>query len=343
MQYGRMRNRPFFPHSWISREVGESDIVSIVLFFGQAFRTTLLNHPSEVLMHRFQTVSLRGIVLLALLILASGGCNRTGSGDPNSLQIKGSDTMVNLGQAWAEEYMKTHPGVSIAVTGGGSGTGINAMINNTCDIAEVSREMKAAEMEMAAKKGIKPMKFITALDGLAIIVHPSNPVTQLRLDQLADIFQGKIRNWKQVGGKDAQIVLLSREVNSGTHVYFKEHVLRKGEASGKEEFAAEALLLPSSQAISDEVTQNVNAIGYVGMGYISAKDKVIHVAKDASSPFIAPTIASVSDNSYPISRPLIMYSKGTPKGLTKEFLDFVLSPAGQSIVKKLDFVPVKGA
>jgi phosphate transport system substrate-binding protein len=294
-------------------------------------------------MHRTCPASLIGIALMVMVMLPINGCKRPDTGNNKSLQIKGSDTMVNLGQAWAEEYMKIHPDVSIAVTGGGSGTGITAMINKTCDIAEVSREMKQVEIDMAMKAGFTPTKFVTALDGLAVIVHPSNPVSQLRIDQLGEIFQGRITNWKQVGGRDGKIVLLSREVNSGTHVYFKEHVLRHGKADGKEEFSPNALLLPSSQAISDEVTQNVNAIGYLGLGYVSSKDKAISVAKDASSPFVAPTINSVSDNSYPISRPLIMYAKGTPKGLTKDFLDFVLSPAGQTIVKKLEFVPVTGA
>ncbi|MFZ1730114.1 MAG: phosphate ABC transporter substrate-binding protein [Bacteroidota bacterium] len=305
--------------------------------------TTLVSLSPEFIMYRIRPASLISIALMVSVMLPFNGCKRPDAGSTKSLQIKGSDTMVNLGQAWAEEYMKTHPGISIAVTGGGSGTGITAMINNTCDIAEVSREMKQVEIDMAIKKGFTPTKFVTALDGLAIIVHPSNPVSQLRIDQIGEIFRGRITNWNQVGGKDAKIVLLSREVNSGTHVYFKEHVLRNGKAEGKEEFSPDALLLPSSQAISDEVMQNVNAIGYLGMGYVSSKDKAISVAKDAASPFIAPTIESVSDNSYPISRPLIMYAKGTPKGLTKDFLDFVHSPAGQAIVKKLDFVPITGS
>ena len=285
----------------------------------------------------------RSLAVIILLVLPFFGCKRSNTGDGTSLQIKGSDTMVNLGQAWAEEYMKEHPGTSIAVTGGGSGTGISAMFSNTCDIAEVSREMKEGEIEMAKKQGIVPTKFLVALDGLAVIVHPDNPVSQLRIDQIAAIFSGRITNWKDAGGADGKIVLLSREVNSGTHVYFKEHVLRNSKSDSKAEFAPEALLLPSSQAISDEVAQNVNAIGYLGMGYISNKDKAIHVAKDAGSPFIMPTIESVADNSYPISRPLIMYTKGVPTGLTKQFLDYVLSAKGQDIVKRLDFVPVLGS
>jgi phosphate transport system substrate-binding protein len=280
------------------------------------------------------------IVSAVIGLLFVSGCGRR-SNQANSLQIKGSDTMVNLGQAWAEAFMKQNPGSSIAVTGGGSGTGITALINNTCDIAEVSREMKQSEIELIASKGMAPKKIIVALDGLAVVVSPANKISELTIDQLADVFTGKIKNWKELGGRDAKIVLLSREVNSGTHVYFKEHVLRHGKADGKEEFAAEALLLSSSQAIADEVSQNQDAIGYYGMGYITAKEKALKVAKDKNSPSEAPTMENVISGAYPISRPLLMYTKGDPQGLAKTFIEYVLSPDGQQVVKKLDFVPVK--
>ncbi len=279
-------------------------------------------------------------VTLVMTIMLLVGCGRR-QAQGNSLQIKGSDTMVNLGQAWAEEYMKLYPDMSIAVTGGGSGTGITAMINNSCDIAEVSREMKEEELQMARSKGFEPHEIKVALDGLAVVVNPANPVSQLTMDELAAVFTGKIKNWKEIGGSDEKIVILSREVNSGTHVYFKEHVLRKGNAQGVEEFAAEALMLSSSQAIADEVSQNSAAIGYYGMGYITAKEKALHIAKDKDSPYVAPALENVIDNSYPISRPLLMYTRGIPTGAVKEFIDFVLSPEGQAIVKKIDFVPVK--
>jgi phosphate transport system substrate-binding protein len=280
----------------------------------------------------------RILVMLGLLLL--GGCGKRAD-QSNTLQIKGSDTMVNLGQAWAEAYMKQNPGMSIAVTGGGSGTGISALINHTCDIAEVSREMKESEIKLVESKGVSPKRMIVALDGLAVVVHPNNNISELTIDQLADIFAGTTKNWKELGGRDAKIVLLSREVNSGTHVYFKEHVLRHGKSDGKEEFAPEALLLSSSQAIADEVSQNHDAIGYYGMGYITPKEKALRIAKDKDSPAVAPTMENVLSNAYPISRPLLMYTKGEPEGLVKSFIDFVLSAEGQGIVKKLDFVPVK--
>jgi len=248
--------------------------------------------------------------------------------------------MVNLSQAWAEEFMKKHPGTSIAVTGGGSGNGITSLISSTCDIAEVSREMKESEIALARQRGVEPKKVVVALDGLAVVVHPSNPLSQLTISQLADIYTGKVTNWKQVGGHDAKIVLLSREVNSGTHVYFKEHVLRHGKADAKDEFSPQALLLPSSQAIVDEASQNPDAIGYFGMGYITQHLKVIKVAIDEKSPFYAPSVELIQNNTYPISRPLIMYTKGEAVGLTKAFVEYVLSPEGQQVVRRLDFVPI---
>jgi phosphate transport system substrate-binding protein len=259
------------------------------------------------------------------------------------VQIKGSDTMVNLGQAWAEAFMEKHPEAFVAVTGGGSGTGIASLLNRTCDIAQCSREMKQKEIELAHKKGINPVEFTVALDGLAVVVHPANPVDKLTIDQLSAIFTARITNWKEVGGRDSKIVILSREVNSGTHVYFKEHVLRRGNPNSKEEFASSALLMPSSQAIADEVAQNPQAIGYYGMGYISPSQKAVAIAKDKNNPYILPTIKNVIEGRYAISRPLFMYTNGEPKGLVKEFLDFVLSDEGQKIVLDIDFVPVKPA
>ncbi len=258
----------------------------------------------------------------------------------NSIQIKGSDTMVNLGQTWAEKYMEKNPGDFIAITGGGSGTGFSSLISGTCDIAMSSRNIKEKEIALAKQKGINPNEIKVALDGLAVVVNPANSVTKLTLDQLAGIFTGKISTWKEVDGKDGKIVILSREVNSGTHVYFKEHVLRKNDPNSKEEFAPGALMLSSSQAIADEVAQNSSAIGYYGMGYISSKQKPIMVAKDEKAEYEAPTIENVINGKYPISRPLFLYTNAEPQGLVKKFIDFCLSKEGQDIVLKTDFVPI---
>jgi phosphate transport system substrate-binding protein len=275
-------------------------------------------------------------MLLALMFTAGAFAGQGG----NSIQVKGSDTMVNLAQAWAEEFMEKNPGKFVAVTGGGSGTGLSSLISGTCDIAMSSRNIKEKEISLAKQKGINPAEKIVALDGLAVVVNPANPVGKLTIQQLADIFTGKISNWKELGGKDQRIVILSREVNSGTHVYFKEHVLRGSDPNSKEEFAPAALLLSSSQAIADEVAGNSAAIGYYGMGYISAKQKPVAVARDSKSEFVEPAIDNVVKGKYPISRPLFLYTNGSPQGLVKSFEDFALCKEGQEIVLITDFVPV---
>jgi len=277
------------------------------------------------------------LVFLGLLFTVSAFAGKNN----NSIQIKGSDTMVNLGQAWAEKYMEENPGAFVAVTGGGSGTGLSSLISGSCDIAMSSRNIKDKEIVLAKQKGINPFEIKVALDGLAVVVNPTNSVSKLTIDQLAGIFTGKISNWKEVGGKDQKIVILSREVNSGTHVYFKEHVLRKMDANSKEEFAPSALMLSSSQAIADEVAGNSGAIGYYGMGYICNKQKAIAVAKDAKSEYVTPNIENVISGKYPISRPLFLYTNAEPQGLIKKFVDYTLSKEGQEIVVKTDFVPTR--
>lgn len=277
-------------------------------------------------------------VIFALLFACS--ITALAGGLDGSLQIKGSDTMVNLAQAWAEEFMKIHPESSIAVTGGGSGTGIAGLINGTCDVACSSRKITEKEIALMKKKGLEPMEHVLALDGIAVVVHPSNPVSQLTIDQLRDIFTGKITNWNQVGGKSAQIVILSREVNSGTHVFFKEHVLVKEGKKERAEFAPSALLLSSSQAIADEITQNPDAIGYYGMGYVSAQQKAIAVGKSPEGPFEKPSPDAVRTSAYPIARPLFIYTTPKDNALVNEFLQFAESSQGQKIVLEIDFVPV---
>ncbi|MDD5096915.1 MAG: phosphate ABC transporter substrate-binding protein [Candidatus Omnitrophica bacterium] len=278
--------------------------------------------------------------IMALIIFMSAHIAFAGN-DKNSIQIKGSDTMVNLAQAWAEKYMEENPGDFVAVTGGGSGTGLSSLISGSCDIAMSSRNIKDKEIALAKQKGINPFEIKVALDGLAVVVNPVNPIGKLTIDQLAGIFTGKTSNWKELGGKDQKIVLLSREVNSGTHVYFKEHVLRKMDPNSQEEFSPSALMLSSSQAIADEVAGNSAAIGYYGMGYISNKQKAIAVAKDDKSEYVNPNIENVISGKYPISRPLFLYTNNQPQGLIKKFVDYGLSKEGQEIVVKTDFVPVK--
>jgi phosphate transport system substrate-binding protein len=256
-----------------------------------------------------------------------------------TIENKGSDTLVNVALAWAEQYMQEHPKVRISVTGGGSGTGIASLINGTVDIANASREMKSEEVKAAQANGITPVEFVVARDAIAVVVNPSNPVRALNLQQISDIYTGKITNWREVGGDDRPIVLLSRESNSGTYVYVLENVIRMGDPKSKLLFTPDTLLMPSSEGISTEVRQNPNAIGYDGLGYVTPDQKVLAVARDASSPYVLPSVANVNNGTYPISRPLYMYTIGEPSGQVKAYLDWVLGP-GQKLVSKLGFVPL---
>lgn len=281
---------------------------------------------------------LMGFILVGIELF---GCSPVeAKGDSNTIQIKGSDTMVNLGQAWAEEFMMENPDVSIAVTGGGSGTGIAALISGTCDIAETSREMKAQEIELAKKNGHDVREFKVAVDALAVIVHPANPVRELTFEQISGIYTGKITNWKELGGKDQKILVLSRERNSGTHVYFLEHVVRKGNEKGPEQFAPSVLMLPSSHVIVEEVSQSESAIGYLGLGYVTHKVKSVAVSQNQAGPFVLPSKNTAMDKTYAIARPLLFYTETEPTGVQKAFIDFVLSPKGQEIVENMDFVPL---
>jgi phosphate transport system substrate-binding protein len=283
-------------------------------------------------------------ILVALTFAAIGCGNQDSTGGAGgsrggAIQVKGSDTMVNLAQKWAEDYMKDNPQVNIAVTGGGSGTGITAMINGTTDIADASREMKDKEKADASSKGIEVVENRVALDGIAVVVNTENNVSELSVDQLADIFSGKITDWQEVGGAPGQIVILSRESNSGTHVFFKEHILNKG-TDGKVEFASSALLMPSTQAIVDEVKQNPQGIGYVGLGYVKGDLKALKIKKDATSTAVTPTVASVQDGSYPVARPLFMYTKQGAPQVVADYMAWIKSPDGQKVVEELEFVPL---
>ena len=257
------------------------------------------------------------------------------------IENKGSDTIVNLALAWAEAYQGDHPTVRISVTGGGSGTGIAALINNTVDIANASRRIKDEEIDEARKNGIEPLEFIIARDAIAVIVNPKNPVNELTLKQISDIYSGRITNWQDVGGEDRPIVKLSRETNSGTHVYFLETVLRLGSKEDKTLFSMDTLLLPSSEGIISEVRDNPNAIGYDGLGYVPHDLKMIGIAKEQGGAYVLPSIETVNDKSYAIARDLYMYTNGEPTGVVKEYLDWILSDEAQAIVVELGFVPVK--
>jgi phosphate transport system substrate-binding protein len=280
------------------------------------------------------------VALLLFLSLDLAGCGE--SIDPNEpqgfIQTKGSDTIVNAMQQTAEEFMKVYSHVFVAVTGGGSGVGIASLINKTTDIATASREMKAKEVEMAEKRGVHPKEFVIAYDGVAVIVNNNNPVDKLTIEDLHKIFTGQATNWKEFGGKDVRIVTLSREVSSGTHMYFKEEVIQLGKKDSTDEFSKGTLLLTSSQAIVEEVAGNEGAIGYLGMGYLSDRTKALRIAKD--NEFYPPDVENVVKKTYPLSRPLFLYTDGEPQGIIKLLIDFTLSPAGQKQFQDTGFVPV---
>ncbi|MDR1259982.1 MAG: phosphate ABC transporter substrate-binding protein [Endomicrobium sp.] len=256
-----------------------------------------------------------------------------------SVQIKGSDTMLNLIQALVEKNSKLKANVSI--TGGGSGAGLASLINATCDIAMSSRSIEKREKILAEKKNIKIAEFKIGLDGLAVLVNKNNPVDKLTLNQLKDIFMARITNWKEVGGEDRKIVILSRESNSGTHIFFKERVLRDNNKNAIEEFSVKSLMMPSSQTIYDEVFRNPNALGYVGIGFINSGVKALSIAVDIDSEYIYPTLENILNGTYSILRPLYLYTNTKQKDIIKTFINFVLSDHGQKIILETDFVPLK--
>lgn len=278
------------------------------------------------------------LVLASALALGLVGCGggaeksaegQTGSELTGAINVEGSDTMVNLAQAWAEKFQTANPGVMISIKGGGSGTGIAALINGTVDFANASREMKDEETADAEKNGVKPVETEVAKDAIAVVVNPANPVKGLSLDQLGKIYRGEITNWKDVGGADKAIVLLSRDSASGTYEYFKEEVVGK-----ENEYAKEAKLLPSTQAIVDETKANPDAIGYIGLGYVTADVKVLEVDGKTAS------IETALDGSYVLSRGLYMYSNGAPADVKKAYLDWIVGPEGQKIVEEQGFIPL---
>ncbi|HET7009990.1 MAG TPA: PstS family phosphate ABC transporter substrate-binding protein [Anaerolineales bacterium] len=286
-------------------------------------------------------------IFLSFVFLQACGSSPPTRGTPaapakTTIVNKGSDTMVNLALAWAEAYQTRRPGLSLSVTGGGSGTGIAALINGTVDMANASRRIKPEEVAQARANGVEPVEFVVARDAIAIVIHTQNPVRQLTLDQIADIYAGRINNWSEVGGEDRPIVRLSRETNSGTHVYFLEEVLRHGDPDDETFFSADTLLLPSSEGITREIAYNHNAIGYDGLGYVTDDVRVVAVGDSPAGPFILPSAETVNRQEYLIARDLYMYTAGEPTGGLLEYLEWIMSEEGQAIVTELGFVPVVG-
>jgi phosphate transport system substrate-binding protein len=312
------------------------------------------NRPRLPLVSEKKGISVkRSALLVAALvaILALGSFGLTGCGGSSStasttgssttgastlsgsINVAGSDTMVNLAQAWSEAFTGVNPDVTIAVKGGGSGTGITALINGTTDFANSSRNVKDEEKKAMEAKGGTIVETAVAKDGISVIVNPANKVSDLTVDQLGQIYRGEITNWSKVGGADAQIVLLGRDTSSGTYEFFKEAVVGKDK-----KYAASMRNMQSNQAILSEVENNANAIGYVGLGYAQeAGTKVKRLMVNG----VVDTPANVLNKSYPLSRDLYMVSNGEPKDLMKSYLDWILGPDGQKIVSDQGFVPLQ--
>jgi phosphate transport system substrate-binding protein len=249
--------------------------------------------------------------------------------------IKGSDTMVHLGSFWAEAFMKENTGTDISVTGGGSGTGIAALLNGTTDICMASRKIKPKEIKLAEQKNIVPVEFVVARDGIAVVVNPENPIDSLTVERIGKIYSGAYTNWMQVGGPDQKIVVLSRESSSGTYVFFQEHVLKK------QDYTSAARLMPATSTIIQSVEEDKWAIGYVGLGYaLEAGEKVKMLAVGEDGVYIKPTVTSIKSGEYSISRPLHLYTNGEPSGLVRKFVDFCLSSEGQQIVRDTGYIDI---
>ena len=273
-----------------------------------------------------------------------GGTAETGkpAGKVTSIQNIGSDTMVNLAQAWAEVYHKVDPTVSVEVSGGGSGIGVAALINGTCEIANSSRALEPDEVAKAkAKHGHDPKEYLVGWDALAIYVHPSNPITEISVEELSEIYKegGKIDKWSQVGvtlaGGD-EMIRVSRQNNSGTYHYFREMVVGK-----KSDMKLGSRDMNGSKDVVELVSRTPNSIGYSGLGYKTDKVKVIKVSKKKGDPHVAPSIATTWDKSYPIARPMFMYTPGQPEPHVQKYLDWILTDAGQKVVEESGYVPLQ--
>jgi phosphate transport system substrate-binding protein len=281
------------------------------------------------------------LILGASLAVASCTSKKSGEGSEGAAQtqarttltIKGSDTMVILAQNWAQAFMDANPGKVLQVSGGGSGTGVAALINGTADLANASRPIKDKERKQLAKRrGVEAQEFRVALDSLAVYVPAANKIEALSIPQLKKIFRGQVTNWKDVGGEDRPIVLYSRENNSGTYAYFKEHVL------DNEDFAATAQTLPGTAAVINAVSKDAGGIGYGGIAY-SEGVRTVQVAAADGEP-VEPTMENATSGKYPLSRFLNIYSAGEPSGIAKEYLEFVLSDAGQKVVEGVGYYPL---
>ena len=279
-------------------------------------------------MIRFSLLRQTGIMFILTLTLAMATSSIARAAG-NELTIKGSTTVLPVAQVMAEVFMDRNPDVDISVQGGGSGVGIASLIDGTTDIADSSRKIKDKEIAKAKEKGITPHEIVIAMDGIAVIVHPSNIISYLSREQIKAIYTGKVSNWAEIGGEDRKIVVVSRDTSSGTFEAFENLAL------DKEKVRPDALTTASNQAVVMTVASSPNAIGYAGLGYLSKKVKPLRVDK------VECTKETILSGAYPLSRPLFMYTNGSPEGKIKQFVDFILSEEGQKLVEEEGFVGLK--
>ncbi len=284
------------------------------------------------------------VAAMGLLQVGCGGPNENDAPEKTVIQNAGSDTMVNLAQAWAEDYARVESTVSVEISGGGSGTGIAALINGTVDIANCSRQMKPEELERAEQNtGKRPVEFVVGFDALAVYVHRDNPLDEISIEQLAQIYgeKGNLTQWTQLGINHTacasdEIIRISRQSNSGTYYYFREALL-----GSTQDFKLGSRDLHGSKDVVDLVGSTPCTIGYSGMGYATEKVKMLKIAVKEGDTAYPPTLETGLDGTYPIARPLYMYTLGEPTGEIKAYIDWVFSEVGQEIVEKNGYVPLQ--
>jgi phosphate transport system substrate-binding protein len=287
-----------------------------------------------------RTLLRTNVLAMAAAALASAAAPAAAA----NITVKGSDTMIILAQRWAETYMRKNPSVTIQVTGGGSGTGIAALINKTTSLANSSRPIKADEIAKAGANGVDPGEYKVAMDALAVVVHKDNPVKELSMQQLNGIYRGDINDWSEVGGKPAKIIRYCRESNSGTYVFVKEHVLQNGD------YAADCQTMPGTSAVAEAVSRDANGIGYGGVAYFAAIPalKVLPIKKTETGTAVSPLKNGKPDNEavwageYPIARWLYVYTTGKSSPQEKAYLDWIMGPEGQRVVADIEYIPLKG-
>lgn len=298
-------------------------------------------------MLNYNPLRIISLVFLSFIFLFNG-CKKKDEIEKLVLTVKGSDTIVNLSQKWAEEYMKINTTTSIQVTGGGSGTGIAALLNGTTDLANASRDMKQKEIDKASELGFQPIRYEVALDGIAVIVHPDNSIDELTIDQIRRLFTGVITNWKELGGDDLPISLYGRENSSGTYEFFKEHVLGVDERGINRDFATKTQVLQGTAALGEAVARDIKGVGYGGVGYFAQRTdlKILKVKADENTPGIAPSengkvnYEAIWNGDYSISRYLYCFTTDKSDSKVKDFINFILSEDGQKLVENMEYIPL---